>query len=87
MNVGDWVFFKTRNWSGDLRRINPEHDTAKMKDVSGQLPYTGRGKVVGVAGKNYMVREEKIDRPIEVGPHPDEEIHPLGYDLPTLTLG
>ena len=29
------VFFKTRNWSGGLRRIEPEHDTAKMEDVSG----------------------------------------------------
>ncbi len=87
MNVGDWVFFTTRNRPGDVRRIELDDDTAEMEDVSGQRPYSGRGRVVGVAGKNYTVREEKTDRLIEVGPHPDDEIRPLGYDLPTLTLG
>ena len=87
MNVGDWVFFRTREWPADVRRIEPEHDADKMKDVSGQRPYAGRGRVVGVAGKNYTVREEKTDRLVEVGPHPDEEIRPFAYDLPTLTLG
>ena len=74
MNVGDWVFFKTREWPADVRRIEPEHDAAKMKDVSGQRFYSGRGRVVAVAGKNYTVREEKTDRLVEVGPHPDDEI-------------
>ncbi len=86
MKVGDWVFFRTRNWPSDVRQIEP-NDTDKKKDFSGQRPYAGRGRVVGVAGKNYTVREEKTDRLVEVGPHPDDEIRPLGYDLPTLTLG
>jgi hypothetical protein len=87
MNVGDWVFFKTRNWPGDVRRIEPDDDAAEMEDVSVQRPYAGRGRVVGVAGKNYTVREERTDRLVEVGPHPFDEIRPVGYDLRTLTLG
>lgn len=87
MNVGDWVFFKTREWPADERRIEPEHGAAKLKDVGEERPYAGRGRVVGVAGKNYTVREEKTDRLVEVGPHPDDQICPLGHDLPTLTLG
>lgn len=87
MHVGDWVFFTTQNWPGEVRRIEFDYDAHSIKDVSRQLPYTGRGRVVGVAGKNYTVREEKTDRLVEVGPHPNDEIRLLGYDLPTLTLG
>lgn len=86
MNVGDWVFFRTRNWPSDVQRMEPEDDTAETKNVRGE-PYAGRGRVVGVAGKNYTVREDKPDRLVEVGPHSDDEIRPFGYDLPTLMLG
>jgi hypothetical protein len=86
MNLGDWAFFKTRNWPDDVTSIESGH-SGELKDVSGQRPYQGRGKVVGAAGKNYTVREEKTDRLIEVGPNQDDEIRPLQYHYPTLTLG
>jgi len=61
--------------------------SGKMADVTGQRYYQGRGKVVGIAGKNYPIREEKTDRLIEVGPNSDDEIRPLQFHYPTLTLG
>ena len=76
MNVGDWVGFKTRNWQKDAR-----------SNVTGQGLYAGRGKIIGIAGDNYTVREEKTNRLVEVGPHPDDRIQPLGHDFATLTLG
>jgi len=87
MNVGDWVFFKTCNWPEDVRITKFDSATGEAMDVTGQGLYSGRGKIVGIAGDNYTVREEKTNRLVEVGPHPDDQIRPLGYDYTTLTLG
>ena len=87
MNVGDWVFFETRNWPKDVRSTKFDPATGEVSDVTGQGLYSGRGKIVGIAGDNYTVREEKTNRLVEVGPHPDDQIRPLDYDYATLTLG
>ena len=87
MNVGDWVFFRTRNWPKDVRSTEFDSATGEVVDVSGQRLYSGRGKIVGMAGANYTVREEKTNRLVEVGPHPDDQVRPLGYHHTTLTLG
>jgi hypothetical protein len=79
MNVGDWVFFETRNWPSDVRGIKSE--------ATGEGLYFGRGRIVGIAGANYTVREEKSDRLVEVGPHPEDRIGLLAYDYATLTIG
>ena len=87
MNVGDWVFFKTCNWPEDVRNTEFDSATGEVVDITGQRLYSGRGKIVGIAGDNYTVREEKTNRLVEVGPHPDDQIRPLDYDYTTLTLG
>ena len=87
MDVGDWVSFRTRNWPKDVRSTRFDSATNEMTDVTGQGPYSGRGKIIGIAGANYTVREEKSDRLVEVGPHPDDEIRPLDYNYTKLTLG
>jgi hypothetical protein len=86
MKVGDWVFFKTRNWPKDVRAIKSEA-TGKTSDVTGEGLYSGRGRIVGIAGANYTVREERTDRLVEVGPHSDDRISPLACDYGTLTIG
>jgi hypothetical protein len=87
MNVGDWVFFKTCNWPEDVQRTKIDSATGEAMDTMGQGLYSGRGKIVGIAGDNYTVREEKTNRLVEVGPHPDDQIRSLDYDYTTLTLG
>ena len=87
MKVGDWVFFKTRNWPSDVRIVSTELATGKMKDITGKDRYQGRGKIIGIAGDNYTVREEKTNRLVEVGPHPDDEIRVFTKQYRTLTLG
>lgn len=88
MKVGDWVFFKTRNWPKDGRPTAIDSATGKMKDIlAGSKLYAGRGKIIGIAGSNYTVREEETGRLVEVGPHPEDEIHKLDFDYRTLTLG
>ena len=87
MNIGDWVFFETCNWPKDVRSTKFDPATGEATDVTGQGAYSGRGKIVGIAGDNYTVREEKTDRLVEVGPHSDDQIRPLGYDYTTLTFG
>jgi hypothetical protein len=87
MNVGDWVVFRTRNWPKDVQSTRTDPATGEAIDVTGQEPYSGRGKIIGIAGDNYTVREEKTDRLVEVGPHPDDQIRPLDYHYSTLTLG
>lgn len=86
MNVGDWVFFRTRNWPSDVRAIKSEA-TGETANVTGEGFYSGRGRIVGIAGANYTVREETTDRIIEVGPHPEDMISPLASDYATLTIG
>jgi len=66
-------------------RIDP--DTGDSQDITGQGFYDGRGKIIGIAGDNYTVREEKSNRLVEVGPHPEDVICPLGFNYSTLTLG
>jgi len=87
MNVGDWVFFKTRNWPKDVQVTRIDLETGDSEDATGQGLYQGRGKIVGIAGDNYTVREEKTHRLVEVGPHSEDEIRPLGFTYSTLTLG
>lgn len=87
MKVGDWVFFKTRNWPKDVQHTRIDPATGESQDITGQGFYAGRGKIIGVAGENFTVREEKSNRLVEVGPHPDDEIRPFGFDYATLTLG
>jgi hypothetical protein len=87
MKVGDWVFFKTHNWPKDVRYTSTDPATGETKDITGQGLYEGRGKIIGVAGDNYTVREEKSDRLVEVGPNPEDVIRPLGFENATLTLG
>ena len=57
MKVGDWVFFRTRNWPSDVRVIKSE-SSGETADVTGESLYSGRGRIVGIAGSNYTVREE-----------------------------
>ncbi len=80
MKIGDWVYFKTRNWPKDSAIDEADHD-------SDEGFYTGRGKIVGIVGNNVTVREEATDFLVEVGPHPDDQLHPLIVDYETLTLG
>ena len=87
MKVGDWVFFKTHNWPKDVRHTSTDSATGDTKDIPGQGLYEGRGKIIGVAGDNYTVREEKTNRLVEVGPNPEDVIRPLGFEYATLTLG
>ncbi len=87
MKVGDWVFFKTRNWPKGVRITRVDSATGKKNDVTGKGFYQGRGKIIGVAGDNITVREEKSNRIVEVGPHPEDVIRSLGFEYSTLTLG
>ncbi len=87
MKVGDWVFFKTHNWPKDVRHTATDLATGETKNITGQGLYEGRGKIIGVAGDNYTVREEKSNRLVEVGPNPGDVIRPLGFEYATLTLG
>jgi len=87
MKTGDWVFFKTRNWPKDVQHFRLDPATGKSLDVSGQGFYDGRGKIIGIAGSNVTVREEKSNRIVEVGPHPEDVIRPLAVKSYTLTLG
>ena len=87
MNVGDWVCFRTRNWPKDVRHAGIDPATGESKDITGEGSYQGRGKIIGIAGDNITVREEKSNRLVEVGPHPEDETRPLGYDYSPLTLG
>lgn len=86
MKVGDWVFFRTRNWPSDVRVIKLEVDGGTA-DMTGEAFYSGRGRIVGIAGNNYTVREEKTDRIVEVGPHPEDRISPLDFEYGTLSVG
>ena len=36
MKVGDWVFFKTRNWPKDVRSIQIDFATSKTRNLTGQ---------------------------------------------------
>ena len=87
MNVGDWIFFKTGNWPKDVQATRIDLETGDSENTTGQGLYQGRGKIVGIAGDNYTVREEKSNRLVEVGPHPEDEIRPPAYEFSTLTLG
>ena len=87
MKVGDWVFFKTRNWPKDVQHTRIDPDTGEGKDITGQGFYDGRGKIIGIAGTNITVREEKSNRLVEVGPDPEDEIRPFTFTMSTLTLG
>ena len=87
MKVGDWVFFKTRNWPRDVQHTRIDPARGGSQDITGQGSYDGRGKIIGIAGDNYTVCEEKSDRLVEVGPDPDDMIRPLGFKYSTLTLG
>ena len=80
MKVGEWVFFKTRNWPKDERLTRIDSDTGEAMDITGEGLYQGRGQIIGIAGGNYTVREEKTSRLVEVGPHPDDEIRSLGFE-------
>jgi hypothetical protein len=80
MNIGDWVFFKTRNWPKDSVPDEAERDPDEGL-------YTGRGKIVGIVGNHVTVREEKTNCLVEVGPHPDDQLHLLDCDYETLTIG
>ena len=80
MKIGDWVFFKTHNWpKGSV--------TGESAHVPDEGLYSGRGKIVGIVGNNVTVREEKTNSLVEVGPHPDDQLHSLSSDYATLTLG
>ena len=87
MKVGDWVFFKTRNWPKYVRMTHVAPATGEERDVTGHGLYAGRGKIVGIAGNNITVREETTHRLVEVGPHPEDVIRPLALKYATLTLG
>ena len=52
MKVGNWVFFKTRNWPKDVHTTHIDLATGKTKNITGQGLYQGRGKIVGIAGSN-----------------------------------
>ena len=69
MKIGDWVFFKTRNRPKDS-------DTGEAVHVTDDGLHTGRGKIVGIVGDNVTVREEKTEFLVDVGPHPDDQLHP-----------
>ena len=66
MKVGNWVFFKTRNWPKDVQATATDSATGKIIDITGNELYFGRGKIIGIAGSNYTVREEKTSRLVEV---------------------
>jgi hypothetical protein len=87
MKIGEWVFFKTRNWPKGVQYTSIDPATGKGTDITGQGFYSGRGKIIGVAGGNITVREEKSNRLVEVGPHPEDVIRSLGFKYSTLTLG
>ena len=87
MKIGDWVFFKTRNWPKGVQYTRIDPTTGKSTDVTGQGLYSGRGKVIGIAGGNIRVREEQSNRLVEVGPDPGDLVRPLGVKYATLTLG
>ena len=80
MKIGDWVLFTTRNWPKDS-----VPDEAELG--FGQGLYTGRGKIVGIVGNNVTVCEENTNCLVEVGPHPDDQVHLLAFDYETLTVG
>ena len=57
MKIGDWVFFKTRNWpKGSV--------TGEAAYVTDEGLYSGRGEIVGIVGNNITVREEKTNRSV-----------------------
>ncbi|MHB0956836.1 MAG: hypothetical protein ACYC0X_12935 [Pirellulaceae bacterium] len=80
MKIGEWVFFKTHNWP----KVSVTGDAAHVTDEG---LYSGRGKIVGIVGNIYTVREETANRLVEVGPHPDDQVRSLGVRYTTLTLG
>jgi hypothetical protein len=87
MEAGDWVFFKTRNWPRGVQYTRIDPATDEREDITGQGFYSGRGKIVGIAGDNYTVREEKSNRLVEVGPDPEDVIRSLEFGHSALTLG
>ena len=87
MKVGDRVSFKSRMWPETVLCVEFPSATGECRDVTGQGLYCGRGRIVGIDGDNYTVREEKSGYFVEVGSHHDEQISPLGSVYPPLTLG
>jgi predicted translation initiation factor SUI1 len=50
LKVGDWVFFKTRNWPKDVQVTRIDLETGESDDATRQGLYQGRGRIVGIAG-------------------------------------
>lgn len=80
MKIGDWVYFKTRNWPTDSVQDDADPDFDEGF-------YTGRGKIVDIVGDTVTVREEMTDFLVELGKHADDHIHPLDFSYEALTLG
>ena len=59
MKVGDRVSFKSRMWPETVLCVEFNSATGEYRDVTGQGLYCGRGRIVGIDGDNYTVREEK----------------------------
>ena len=79
--------FGEHNWPKDVKYTRLDPATGESTDITGEGFYDGRGKIIGIAGNNYTVREEKSYRLVEVGPDPEDVIRPLGFNYSTLTLG
>jgi hypothetical protein len=84
---GDWVRFWTRNWPDHVRAIGfTVGSPGTGKDVTGQGPYLGRGRILRITENGaILVREERGERLVEVAP--GERIEPLVMETCPLTLG
>ena len=87
MKVGDWVFFKTRNWPKNVQITRVDSATGKKKGRYRPRALPGPGQDHWGRGRQHHRAEEKSNRIVEVGPHPEDVIRSLGFEYSTLTLG
>jgi hypothetical protein len=87
LKVGDWVVFWTKNWPKDVQTIKfTLDDSASGRNVTGEGLYSGRGKIVRVSSKSWVVQEERSDLLVEVDYSERIELMDRG-DYSPLTLG
>lgn len=66
LKVGDWVFFRTKNWPRGV--ISISLGEGESRNVTGEGLYMGRGKIVGADETGWTVQEENSTSLVKVEP-------------------